>query len=73
MTQVPSWRDLEFRCRQLLVTKCGLEDPRIVLVEEVDDRLIVLFNVPAVLTGREDQTAFIEADGEITTVLGHVF
>lgn len=73
MTEVTAERDIEFRCRQLLITRLGLEDPRIVLVEEVDDRLIVLFNVPALLTGREDQTAFIEADGEITTVLGHVY
>ena len=72
MTEVPAERDIEFRCRQLLTTRLGLEDPRIVLVEEVDDRLVVLFNVRS-LTGPVDQTAFIEADGEITTVLGHVF
>lgn len=68
-------RDLEFRVRQLLVTGCGVHEPRILLVEEEPDRLVVLYTVEC-LTGRAARTAFVtptEGDPEVVTVEGFVY
>lgn len=68
-------RQLEFRVRQLLITSCGVHDPRIVLIEEEPDRLVALYTVQA-LTGRVARTAFITedppGDAEIVLVDGFV-
>lgn len=70
-------RQLEFRVRQLLITRCGVHDPRIVLIEEEPGRYCVLYTVQT-LTGRAARTAFIEpgdtdGDPEIVVCAGFVF
>ena len=68
-------RDLEFRCKQLLTTSCGIHNPHIVLVEEEPDRVIVLFTVET-LNGRDARTAFVEPgdpEPDVTLVQGFVF
>lgn len=68
-------RDLEFRCRQLLVTQCGVHDPEILRVEQEADRAIVLFTVQS-LTGRVARTAFItptDDPGSPEVVVTHGF
>jgi len=68
-------RDLEYRVRQLLVSRCGVHDPQIVRVEEEPDRLVVLYTVEA-LTGRAARTAFIapgDQDPEIVVCAGFVW
>lgn len=68
-------RDLEFRCKQLLITSCGIHEPHIVLVEQDEDRIVVLFTVQT-LTGRDARTAFIEPgdeDPEVVVVAGFTF
>lgn len=68
-------RDLEFRCKQLLTTQCGVHDPHVVLVEQEPERVVVLYTVET-LTGRDARTAFIEPgdpDPEIVVVAGFVF
>lgn len=68
-------RDLEFRCKQLLTTSCGIHEPHVILVEEEPDRVVVLFTVET-LTGRDARTAFIEPgdqDPEVVVVSGFVF
>lgn len=68
-------RDLEFRCKQLLTTSCGIHDPHVILVEQEEDRAIVLFTVET-LTGRGARTAFVtptDGDPEVLVVAGFVF
>lgn len=68
-------RDLEFRCKQLLTTSCGIHDPHVVLVEQEPERVVVLFTVET-LTGRDARTAFIEptdGDPEVVVCAGFVF
>lgn len=68
-------RDLEFRCKQLLTTVCGIHDPHIVLVEEEPERIVVLFVVET-LKGPDGRTAFItpgEPDPEIVIEIGFTF
>lgn len=63
----------EFRCKQLLITSCGIHEPHIVLVEEEPDRIVVLFTVQC-LDGRAARTAWIEprdgAEPEIVIAAG---
>lgn len=68
-------RDLAFRCRQLLVTACGVHDPEVLRVEQESDRVIVLFTVEG-LTGRVARTAFItptDDPGSPEVVVTHSF
>lgn len=68
-------RDLEFRCKQLLVTSCGIHEPHVLLVEQDEGRIVVLFTVQC-LEGRAARTAFIEPgdeDPEVVVVAGFTF
>lgn len=68
-------RDLEFRCKQLLTTSCGIHDPHVVLIEQDEDRIVVCFTVET-LKGRDARTAFItpgDPDPEIVIELGFTF
>ena len=68
-------RDLEFRVRQLLTTSCGIHDPHVILVEQEEDRAIVLFTVET-LKGRDARTAFVtptDGDPEVLVCSGFLF